>query len=199
MRALNTNFCWFFLDRISSPMCSSLNHSYETLNMSDIVDNSSPEIRRNSGTVGAAAGAAERSSSTGQSVTTGQGHEDRPEVPAGGAAATLPRLPHRPAPPVPSKILMTSKERKYLQQHLDDYYLYSNSNSNISNSTNIISNTTNNNVMEGNSDEYSYVERRRMMKKNTKHPIVSKKSMRQRKIHSLRRQIQIKEKMLEVT
>jgi len=35
-------------------------------------------------------------------------------------------------------------------------------------------------------------------KKKTRHPM-SRKTLRQRKIHSLRRQIQIKEKMLEVT
>ena len=64
---------------------SSLNHSYETLNMSD----------------------------TGGDVATAS-------TPlATGHQQTLPRLPHRPAPPIPSllpKMLMTAKEREYLQQ-----------------------------------------------------------------------------------
>ena len=111
-------------ERGYSPAMSSLNHSYETLNMSE------------------------------ESVAA--------------VAAPAPRLPHRPAPPIPSllpKMLMTAKEREYLQQHLDD---------------------------EMRNEEARAAGGGGGKKAN------SRKSLRQRKIHSLKRQIQIKEKMLEV-
>ena len=66
----------------------SRHHSYETLNMSDT-----------GGDVATA------------STPLATGHQQ--------TSTTLPRLPHRPAPPIPSllpKMLMTAKEREYLQQ-----------------------------------------------------------------------------------
>ena len=90
-------------------------------------------------------------------------------------APVAPRLPHRPAPPVPSLVpsfTMTAKEREYLQQHLDDQILQ---------------------------EEVERMAKYSTPRAKTKHPnAASKRTLRQRKIHSVKRQIQIKEKMLEV-
>ena len=74
---------------------SSLNHSYETLNMSD----------------------------TAESVLVATSATST----AGASTSTQPRLPHRPAPPIPSllpKMLMTAKEREYLQVKSLRYLFY---------------------------------------------------------------------------
>ena len=72
-------------DRVESPSYSSLNHSYETLNMSDT---------------------AETSSVVAQSADSNQ-------------KENAPRLPHRPAPPIPTpKYKMTAGEYQNVIGHL---------------------------------------------------------------------------------
>ena len=113
-------------DRGDSPWCSSLNHSYETLNMPD----------------------------------SGSDHDP---------TATPQKNPHRPAPPVPATGSPVAKSTKKdsTEENLDAIEVES---------------------------LYSVSSKSR---RKAKHPL-SRRTLRQRKIHSLKRQIQIKEKMLEV-
>ena len=113
-------------DRGDSPWCSSLNHSYETLNMPD----------------------------------SGSDHDP---------TATPQKNPHRPAPPVPapgsSPIAKKQEDQPANLDAIEVESLYSTSS--------------------------------KSQRRKAKHPL-SRRTLRQRKIHSLKRQIQIKEKMLEV-
>jgi len=117
-------------DRGDSPWCSSLNHSYETLNMPDSASDNDP-------------------------------------------TATPLKNPHRPAPPVPAGHASPMAGRKSTNSGEDN------------NSEDMIE------VLDSESI-YNGTSRRRKVK----HPM-SRRTLRQRKIHSLKRQIQIKEKMLE--
>lgn len=122
---------------MESPWCSSLNHSYETLNMPDSASDHDP------------------------------------------SATTPLRNPHRPAPPVPAapsnKEKTGNKSMTVTSEEADTIEVLDNESVNSSGSL------------------YSSVSKRRKVK----HP-VSRRTLRLRKIHSLKRQIQIKEKMLEV-
>ena len=130
-----TKYIFFHFFRASergdSPWCSSLNHSYETLNMPD----------------------------------SGSASDQDP-------VATPLRNPHRPAPPVPA-VASPLVKRKDPTADLDVLEVASSTADSIS----LNSTTTN--------------------RRKVKHPI-SRRTLRQRKIHSLKRQIVIKEKMLEV-
>lgn len=121
-------------DRGDSPWCSSLNHSYETLNMVD----SGSEIDPN---------------------------------------ATPLRNPHRPAPPVPATASPVISRKSEASENHDG-----------------IDPATELDAMS-NDDNISIASKNR---RKVKHQI-SRRILRQRKIHSLKRQIQIKEKMLEVS
>ena len=135
MYKLGYQICIFTYFRASergdSPWCSSLNHSYETLNMPD----------------------------------SGSASDQDP-------VATPLRNPHRPAPPVPA-VASPLVKRKDPTADLDVLEVASSTADSIS----LNSTTTN--------------------RRKVKHPI-SRRTLRQRKIHSLKRQIVIKEKMLEV-
>ena len=132
-------------ERGESPSYSSLNHSYETLNMSDNGDTASIVAQ-----------------------TANQTSDEN-----------VPRIPSRPAPPVPlPKYKMTAGERKYLGEHLDEH-----------------------------NSQVEYEEWRDSMSKSGSltnmgcqskgRSPMSRRTLRHRKIHSVKRQIHIKEKMLE--
>lgn len=112
-------------DRGDSPWCSSLNHSYETLNMPDSGSDVDP-------------------------------------------TATPQKNPHRPAPPVPAPG-SSPKAKKPLEEHQDEDAI----------------------------EVESLYSKSQTSRRKAKHPL-SRRTLRQRKIHSLKRQIVIKEKMLEV-
>ena len=103
------------------------------------------------------------------------------------AANTPVRLPHRPAPPVPASPSISRKKQRHQDleevgredpDRIDAESIYSVDSKAVNNETSQDANS-----------------RRRSKNRH----VVTKRTLRQRKIHSLKRQIQIKEKMLEVS
>lgn len=82
--------------------------------------------------------------------------------------ATPQKNPHRPAPPVPAPG-SSPKAKKPLEEHQDEDAI----------------------------EVESLYSKSQTSRRKAKHPL-SRRTLRQRKIHSLKRQIVIKEKMLEV-